>query len=448
LYEPEFERVKRQPHRIYNVDETGICIVQHKSEKIVTLKGKKEVATIVASAERGKLITVIVCMNAAGMYVPPLIIWPRKNMKEELMDGAPPGSIWACHPSGWIQLDIFSMWFDHFIKHTAPTADNPVLLVLDGHTSNTRNILLLEKARENHVSIICLPPHSSHKMQPLDVGFMTPLKTYYASEIETFLRNVTQEDRDRRKDVVTAFRIARLFNAAYSRAATMEIAINSYKKTGLYPCNKNIFEDYDFPVPADDTSQPIAACDNQPTLNQPDSDAACSSTPSQSNPGPSWVLPTDISPIPCLRPSTSKHKGSAAVLTSSPYKRMLCKKVQKEKNKKWRPEDKAKNVRRRLLTTKGKKQKKANLEEEAESCDSDSIQYDDRSDDNAEDSFDDYDCDEDDAVCILCGGTYKNDTHGEEWVQCIVCHRWAHVECGIVEEIFTCAVCKRKLRKK
>ncbi|XP_011859539.1 PREDICTED: jerky protein homolog-like [Vollenhovia emeryi] len=263
MYEPEFERVKRQPHRIYNVDETGMCIVQHKSEKIITLKGKKEVATI-TSAERGKLITVVVCMNAMGMYIPPLIIWPRKNMKEELMDGAPAGSIWACHPSGWIQMDIFSMWFDHFIKHTASTADNPVLLVLDGHSSHTRNILLLEKA--NHVSIICLPPHSSHKMQPLDVGFMRPLRTYYASEIESFLRNVKQEERDRRKDVTT-YRIARLFGAAYCRAATMEIAINSFRKTGLYPFNNNIFEDYDFPVSTNDARESTTGCDNIPATN-------------------------------------------------------------------------------------------------------------------------------------------------------------------------------------
>ena len=32
VYEDEFEKVKGQPHRIYNVDETGICVVQHKIE--------------------------------------------------------------------------------------------------------------------------------------------------------------------------------------------------------------------------------------------------------------------------------------------------------------------------------------------------------------------------------------------------------------------------------
>ena len=30
------------------------------------------------------------------------------------MDGAPAGSIAACHPSGWIQTEIFTEWFGHF----------------------------------------------------------------------------------------------------------------------------------------------------------------------------------------------------------------------------------------------------------------------------------------------------------------------------------------------
>lgn len=78
VYELEFEKIKRQPHRIYIVDEIGICIVQHKLEKVISVKGKKEFAAL-TSAERGKLITVIICMNAVGSYIPQLIIWAKKK---------------------------------------------------------------------------------------------------------------------------------------------------------------------------------------------------------------------------------------------------------------------------------------------------------------------------------------------------------------------------------
>ena len=36
------------------------------------------------------------------------------------MNGTPPGPIQAGHPSGWIQSEIFTLWFLHFIKHTKP----------------------------------------------------------------------------------------------------------------------------------------------------------------------------------------------------------------------------------------------------------------------------------------------------------------------------------------
>ncbi|XP_072380614.1 uncharacterized protein [Diabrotica undecimpunctata] len=108
--------------------------------------------------------------NAAGVFVSPLLIFPRKNMKTELMLGAPTGAVTECHVSGWVQADIFTRWLQHFIKFTKPSAADPVLLVLDGHYSHTRNVALIDLAKQNHVTIICLPPHSTHKMQSAFYG--------------------------------------------------------------------------------------------------------------------------------------------------------------------------------------------------------------------------------------------------------------------------------------
>jgi hypothetical protein len=60
---------------------------------------------------------------------------------------------------------------------------DPVILLLDGHYSHTRNLEVNTLAQENHVDIICLPPHGSHKMHPLDRTFMGPLKTFYWQEV-------------------------------------------------------------------------------------------------------------------------------------------------------------------------------------------------------------------------------------------------------------------------
>ena len=131
-------------------------------------------------------MTVIACMSPTGHFFPPLLVFPRKNMNQELMNGTPPGSIHACHPSRWIQSEIFSQQFLHFIKHKADKRRS-CILVLDEHYSNTRNLEVITLARENHVDIICLTPHSNHNMQPLDKAFMGPLKTFCCQEIEKWL---------------------------------------------------------------------------------------------------------------------------------------------------------------------------------------------------------------------------------------------------------------------
>lgn len=225
-------------HRIFNVDETGLSTVQSKNTKVLSLKGKRQVGAI-TSAEKGLLSTFAVCMSAGGNYVPPLVIFPRKRMKVELQDGAPPGTVFACNPSGWMQTDIFNQWFDHFLNHTKPTIDDPVLLILDGHATHTKNIEFIEKARKNHTTVVCLPPHSSHKLQPLDVSFMAPFNTYYVQAVEKFLRNNPGR-------VVTQFQVSKLLGEAFVRAALPGTAINGFRKCGIVPLDPHVFSDADF----------------------------------------------------------------------------------------------------------------------------------------------------------------------------------------------------------
>ena len=60
---------------IYNVDETGVSTVQ-KPMKVLALKGKHQVGGVI-SCERGSNTTGVCCMNAAGSFVPPMLIFKR-----------------------------------------------------------------------------------------------------------------------------------------------------------------------------------------------------------------------------------------------------------------------------------------------------------------------------------------------------------------------------------
>jgi len=137
IYESAVDTIQHNPARLYNCDENGITVVQHKHAKILGLKGKRQIPSL-QSAEWESLVTVVTCMSPTGHFIPPLLVFPRKNMKQELMNGTSPASIHVCHPSRWIQSQIFSQWILHLIKHTKLTKEDPVILVLDGHYSHTR----------------------------------------------------------------------------------------------------------------------------------------------------------------------------------------------------------------------------------------------------------------------------------------------------------------------
>jgi hypothetical protein len=419
IYEPIAAMVDHKAHRIFNVDETGITTVQHKHSKVIAAKGKKQVAAI-KSSERGNLVTIVTCMNAAGTFVPPLIVFPRKNMKEELMNGAPAGSISACHPSGWIQTHIFTQWFDHFVTFVKPSVDDPAVLILDGYYSHTKNIDIVDKERQNYVHVVCLPPHSTHAMQPLDVGFMGPFKTYYAQEIETWLASNPGR-------VVTPLMVARLFGKAYTRAATMETSVNAFRKTGLVPCNRHIFRDHDFAIHSDAANEDRPTTSEHPPLGTPD-------TPGTSSGSAIEVSPEDVRPIPRLtkpfqdptQQGKPSHSGSAQLLTSTPYRRQL----QQAKEKKTVAETKKTAAKR--LFGKAQKSSKRKVREDS-SSDSDCQSFESENSDN--------DYEDEDTECLLCTGHFSDDQHGEKWAQCVRCYRWAHEDCGVEEDNFVCPNC-------
>ena len=88
LYGTLIDANKFEPGDIYNVDETGITTVQGRPSKVLGRCGKKQIGCL-TSAERGTLVTAVIATNAAGNYVPPMLIFPRVRRKPEMMNGAP-----------------------------------------------------------------------------------------------------------------------------------------------------------------------------------------------------------------------------------------------------------------------------------------------------------------------------------------------------------------------
>ncbi|KAJ4442423.1 hypothetical protein ANN_04009 [Periplaneta americana] len=226
------------PDQIYNCHESGYTVV-HKPPRIISQKGKRTVGAL-TSAEKGKTVSVLVCTNPAGHYIPPLFLFPRVRMKPELLDKAPVGSIGIATKTGWISTEPFAAWFDHFLEKVQPkNKAAPTLLILDGHKSHTRNFKVVLKARRNNVKIICLPSHCTHKLQPLDVAVFRSINHHYDEEIQTWILNNPGR-------AVTECDIRGIFAAAYSKGASLKNAESGFRKAGIQLFNKNIFGDSGF----------------------------------------------------------------------------------------------------------------------------------------------------------------------------------------------------------
>ncbi|KAJ8927305.1 hypothetical protein NQ314_020255 [Rhamnusium bicolor] len=205
---------KFEPSRIYNIDEMGITTVQQ-PPKILAPKGVKQIGGM-TSAERGVLVTMICCINAAGNTVPPLFVFPRANFKNHMLKGAPVGAIGAANKSGWSNEDVFFKYLQHFISHVKPTIEDKVILLLDNHESHV-SIPTIELAKRSGVILVIFHPHTSHRMQPLDVCVYEPFKTYYSSA-------QTQLTSRRLRQAIT----------------------KGFQVSGLYPLKSDIFGEQDF----------------------------------------------------------------------------------------------------------------------------------------------------------------------------------------------------------
>nr|CAB3264995.1 nucleosome-remodeling factor subunit NURF301 [Phallusia mammillata] len=349
-------------------------------------------------------------MCADGKYMPPMFIFPRKRMKPELMDGAMSGAWATCHPSGWMQSDLFVEWMKKFIIFSHASLNSKVLLLLDGHSTHTMNIDVIDLAKNNGVIMLCFPPHCTHRLQPLDVSFMKPLSTYYAQMVKQWLRSNPGR-------VVSAFQIAKLVSEAFLQAATMRTAINGFKTTGIWPVNENVFDEADYApstttdiIPSTITTPSVTTpLEDLPSNNlvlnaEPNMDNAASITDTTSNLDLSFAQSIcDVMPIPKVKQTTIRKKrkrGSTSILTSSPY---LSKLKLQTPNKEKQPK-KGKHCKKSLKYKKAANNVKVDQEE--------------------------------DAACLFCEELYSTSTEG--WICCCICHRWAHYSCAGVDECERC----------
>ena len=122
---------------------------------------------------------------------------------------------------------------EFFLKCIPPA--QPVLLIQDGHSSHV-SIHLIMMARENNVCLLCLPAHTSHILQPLNVRVFKSFKSNFNKACGNYMKQNPG-------GVITADVLASLVSQAYPTAFTPVNVLSGFKKTGIYPFNPSSVND-------------------------------------------------------------------------------------------------------------------------------------------------------------------------------------------------------------
>jgi hypothetical protein len=115
-------------------------------------------------------VTLVQGVAATGRIIPPFLIFAGKVLISSWYTGLPHNWVVTVSPTGWTNNDVRLAWLKHFDAHTkASSAGAYRLLIIDGHESHC-SIEFQDYCKENKIITLCMPPHSSHLLQPLELS--------------------------------------------------------------------------------------------------------------------------------------------------------------------------------------------------------------------------------------------------------------------------------------
>src|SRR6266704_6813228 len=235
------------PEHIWNMDEKGIQMGGGRkgdSKKYYYLKSQKQKYCI--KSDNLELVTILECISAAGDVVPPSFC---------LQTGATPdlrnlgdnewGSIYFSE-SGWTDTYNCERWIEEvfipFAKQHCVDNSKPIVLTMDGHDTHEKpevKCVIYKYLDEENIEIIifCFPSKCTHKCQPLDVVVFSGIDHKWRGICDSYLQQ---------NKPINHFTVIPAYVQSTCEVFTKELIAKAFKKTGLYPVDRTVFQPQDF----------------------------------------------------------------------------------------------------------------------------------------------------------------------------------------------------------
>lgn len=218
---------------IWNFDETGFAMGLCSTSKVITAVDRSERPRRVIQGNR-EWVTIIECVSSKGISIPPWVILKAGSHQAAWYQEPAIKNDWvlARSQNGWTTDEIGLAWlketFEPYSKRLSTGAKR--LLILDGHSSH-QTAGFDDFCKENAIICLCMPPHTSHLLQPLDVGVFGPLKRSYGKLVEGMMtagnNHIDKED------------FLHLYPPAREMVFNLENIRNGFAGAGLKPLNED-----------------------------------------------------------------------------------------------------------------------------------------------------------------------------------------------------------------
>lgn len=195
-----------------------------------------------------------------------MYVFPRIRHPEEYLTEAPPSSLGLGSKNGWMTSELFLSVLEHIVKYTKCSKGNRILLLMDNHESHI-TVKSVNFCRDNGITMLTFPPHTSHKLQPLDIGVFGPFKTYCATSFNDWMTMNPGK-------TITIKQIAQLTKPAFQQAFSQKNITKSFEKPGLWPLNRLAFNDSEFmasyadPMPLPSGAQSTSQINSKTSVDQ------------------------------------------------------------------------------------------------------------------------------------------------------------------------------------
>jgi DDE superfamily endonuclease/Tc5 transposase DNA-binding domain len=219
-----------QSDDILNFDETGYRIGVAGDQDIVTFHPDRR--NPLPNDTNHEHVTLTETISAGGWVIPPVIIIQGSVHLERYFQDLPAGYLLAVSDSGYTNDEISYETIKHIDRFTKPRMKGKYrLLLLDNHECHL-SLDFLEYCEDANIIPFGLPPHTTHFLQPLDVGCFQPNKHYHRQAVNQATR---MGNRDYSRVDFFAD-IEGIRNQTFK-----ELTIKSaFKKTGIWPFNPEI----------------------------------------------------------------------------------------------------------------------------------------------------------------------------------------------------------------